>query len=222
MVVARLPCESVSAAEQLARERMAAYDPSHDFLHIQRVRRMALKIADSLNGEVDPLVVELGAILHDYMDHKYMDPADAVASETELADKLDEAGLDRARRELVLRIVRNVGYSKEKKLKAAGAWTEWHETCKEYHCVQDADRLDAIGGMGILRVAAYSGAHGQPLFDSDNHDVIDHFHDKLFFLKDTMRTPMGRRVAARRQAIMEEFVRRCELEGGLEDFEIVA
>jgi uncharacterized protein len=182
---------------------------------------MALQIAEAYGEEVDRLVVELGALLHDYMDHKYTTAKDAVKAEEVLRGALKEAGLDRDRRDLVVKIVKNVGYSRENKMKANGEWTTWHETCKEFHCVQDADRLDAIGGIGIMRVAAFSGAHGQPLYDPSDCDIISHFREKLLSLKDTIRTPVGRRVAAQRQAIMEAFVESCTVEAELDDFDAI-
>jgi uncharacterized protein len=70
---------------------------------------------------------------------------------------------------------------------AVSWWTEWHESCLELHAVQDADRLDAIGAVGIFRVAAYSGAKGRTLVGLEGDTAEAHFHDKLLKVKDRMK-----------------------------------
>jgi uncharacterized protein len=85
--------------------------------------------------------------------------------------------------------------------------------------VQDADRLDAIGAMGIMRVCAFSGARDRPLYDPHRSDsAYQHFFDKLLLLKDGMKTDMGRKVAAKRHIIMQQFVKLVDEECHLEDF----
>lgn len=120
------------------------------------MRKTAVSIARALSTQKpDLLVVELAALLHDVLDKKYV-------SETEAADPYgyflpffqslsSEHGLDlisdgRARQ--IVKIIENVSWSTEKKLRSAGKIDEWHRTCVELHCVQDADRLDAIGAFG--------------------------------------------------------------------------
>ncbi|GAA5864131.1 hypothetical protein JCM3774_006391 [Rhodotorula dairenensis] len=167
----------VHAAELRAELHHAQYDPSHDFYHVDRVRRLARAIA-ATEGAVDVLVVELAALFHDLIDAKYL-PASLAATPTARAtldpfwtqhdpphSETTEAGpvLDEERRRLVERIVDNVSYSKEVKRIAAGQQTEWHLSCPELHCVQDADKLDAIGAFGIMRCAAYSAIANRPLF----------------------------------------------------------
>ena len=76
--------------------------------------------------------------------------------------------------------------------------------------VQDADRLDALGAVGIARTFAYGGEHGRPMQES-----IQHFHDKLLLLKDLMNTETGRRLAEKRHAVLEEFLREFEEETGV-------
>lgn len=93
-------------------------------------------------------------------------------------------------------IVENTSFSKEKKLRAAGLWSTegggWRDSCTELKCVQDADRLDALGGMGIMRCSAYSAAVGRALYvpsgeDGAEESSIQHYHDKLFRLKEGMK-----------------------------------
>lgn len=126
----------LAAAERLARTHHAQYDPSHDFYHVERVRRLALAIARSLSGPVDPFVVQLAALFHDLLDAKYL-PKDAPAptARDHLAGfwALYGAGLSDERRRLVERIIENVSHSKEVKRIKEGRQTEWHETCQELH-----------------------------------------------------------------------------------------
>jgi uncharacterized protein len=118
-----------------------------------------------------------------------------------------------------------VSWSTEKKLRAENKLEPWHESCIELHCVQDADRLDAIGAfgefirfhttmaikqswiLGIMRVAAYSAAVNRPLHappgDSEVSETsVQHFHDKLLHIKDRLKTPQGRDLGAQRHQLV--------------------
>jgi uncharacterized protein len=123
------------------------------------VRRTAIQIAYELQLDrpqlkLDLFVIELAALFHDILDKKYlvepvMEPVTYFRPFFgSVSRHVDLIGDGRA--ELILRIVENVSWTSEKMLRATeGGWTEWHENCLELHCVQDADRLDAIGGIGI-------------------------------------------------------------------------
>lgn len=91
--------------------------------------------------------------------------------------------------DFISKIVPSVSWTTESKLRASGGWTEWHDTCPELHCVQDADRLDAIGAVGILRCAAFSGAKGRVLVDDGQggNSAEGHFGDKLLQIRDRMK-----------------------------------
>lgn len=133
------------------------------------MRRTALSIAHDVSescpenkSKPDPLVVEIAALLHDILDKKYVSPAEAAdpyAFFLPFFQSLAENGIDMVsdgRARLVTRIIENVSWTTEKKLHQAGLLEDWHHNCVELHCVQDADRLDAIGAFGIMRCAAYS------------------------------------------------------------------
>lgn len=128
----------VAAAQVRAQEHHRQYDPSHDFYHVDRVRRLALAIAHSLDG-VDCLVVELAALFHDLIDAKYLPKNAPKPTARQTLDPFwsrhddDRQILDEERRRLVERIVDNVSYSKEVKRIAAGQQTEWHLSCLELH-----------------------------------------------------------------------------------------
>jgi uncharacterized protein len=99
------------------------------------------------------LVIEIAAILHDVLDKKYVSADEAANHTTFLSPFFTEVAahidlLKDGSAELIIKIIENVSWTTEKRLRADGKWTKWHETCAELHCVQDADRLDAIGAIG--------------------------------------------------------------------------
>jgi uncharacterized protein len=190
------------------------FDASHDIQHVLRVRDNALQILEeeqSCRGaanlkELDPLVVHLAALLHDVDDKKYCSP-DAVAPEEprvirfmknvapELAVKLYE-------------IVEGVSYSSE--IKDPAKVTQLIERYPELAVVQDADRLDAIGAVGIGRCFTFGGARGTPGMGV----AIEHFEDKLLKLESIMKTDAGKAIAAERTRRIREFMTWWKDEGG--------
>jgi len=123
----------------------------------------------------------------------------------------------------------NVSWTTEKKLRESGQLGEWHTTCTELHCVQDADRLDAIGAFGIMRCAAYSAAMNRPLHAPPGRDdtAIQHFYDKLLHIQDRLKTEPGKVLGTQRhqfmlsflQAVQEEYDAEPVLSGSLENHE---
>ncbi|KAA1467588.1 hypothetical protein DENSPDRAFT_832693 [Dentipellis sp. KUC8613] len=220
----------LQAAEQLMKETMARYDPSHDAFHVQRVRKTALHLAHTISGATpDLLTVELSALLHDVLDKKYV-PASAYAdpygyflpfftSLKEHAPSIDLVADGRAK--TIARIVENVSWMTEKRLRKEGAWGAWHDGCVELHCVQDADRLDAIGAFGILRCAAYSAATNHALHAPEGDpqqptSAIQHFHDKLLHIHERMKTDAGKRMAESRHKLMVDFLGAVDAEYNVE------
>jgi len=222
----------IEAAETLMTETMARYDPSHDVYHVQRVRRTALHIARSLSAsdpsvQVDLLTVELAALLHDVLDKKYVSAAEAADpyafflpffQELSAAHAVDLVHDGRAR--TITKIVDNVSWSTEKRLRAEGNWGEWHRGCVELHCVQDADRLDAIGAFGIMRCAAYSAATNRALHTPPNDPVlsasaVQHFYDKLLHIRERLKTEAGKQMADKRHKLMLDFLQAVDDEYNL-------
>ncbi|KAG8992426.1 hypothetical protein FRB90_001008 [Tulasnella sp. 427] len=218
--------EIVQRIEKEMEEAMKRYDPSHDALHVKRVRRTALAIAKTLDPPPDMLVVEIAALMHDMADKKYVKLEEGktlfdhflpVFEGIPVGEGTNAAiHLGRDRLELVSKVVENVSWTTERKLRAAGTITSWHTECKELHCVQDADRLDAIGAFGIMRCAAYSSATNRPLYvpqedyESKKYpkdcSAIDHFHDKLLHIKERLKTDAGRAMGEKRHQTMLDFL----------------
>lgn len=103
------------------------------------------------------------------------------------------SNLPQAQIDLIQKIIPSISYSTETKLIKSGKWSEWHRSCPELLIVQDADRLDAIGAVGVFRCAAYSGAKGRVLLGKgDGVDTAEqHFYDKLLNVKDRMKVGPG-------------------------------
>ena len=159
----------------------------HDAEHTLRVYRNALKIA-KYEPECDMEIVILAALLHDADDHKLF------ATENNANARAFMAGrsIPEDRIERVCRVINSVSFSKNKDRKP--------DTI-EAMVVQDADRLDAMGAVGIARTFAYGGEHGRPMEES-----LQHFHDKLLRLKDLMNTETGKQLAEERHAFLEAFL----------------
>ncbi len=182
----------------------------HDWHHIMRVLELARFIQSKEGGDLQ--LVELAALLHDISDHKFnggqLDKGGKVAY-----DLLIELEAQQELAEKVKYIVDNVSYK--------GANTAAEMTTLEGKIVQDADRLDAIGAIGIARTFAYGGHKGQPMYDPSSqptlHDsfeeyansgtnTINHFYEKLLLLSDRLNTKTARELGHERHAVMERFL----------------
>ncbi|HET9983593.1 MAG TPA: HD domain-containing protein [Longimicrobiales bacterium] len=184
----------------------------HDWWHTDRVRRTALRLAAEEGA--DPLVVELAALLHDVGDWK-LAGGDVDAAPRLARAWLESLGADTGVVDHVAEIVATLSF------KGAGVPTPMRTV--EGAVVQDADRLDALGAIGVARAFAYGGSRGRPLHDPDAAPrlhasfeeyrraaggTLNHFHEKLLLLRDRMNTPAARALADERHRFMEEFVRR--------------
>ena len=190
---------------------LAEGEGGHDWWHIDRVWKNAQHIGKE-EGNVDMLVVELGALLHDIADSKFHDGDEEIGPKT-ARDFLNSLNLSEDVVSHVENIVRHVSYSKSIEGKT---WTS-----PELSFVQDADKLDALGAIGIARVFNYGGHKGRPLFDPNVQPIqintkedykqtgqtsINHFPEKLLLLKDKMNTKTGREIAEGRHRFMEQYL----------------
>ena len=165
----------------------------HGFDHTIRVWRNAMMIAET-EPECDPRITALAALLHDADDHKLF----ATENNANARKFLAGQGISAGTAERICGVINSVSFSKNKGKKP---------DTPEGRIVQDADRLDAMGAIGIARTFSYGGAHGRSPEDS-----IAHFHEKLLLLKDMMNTDKGRELAETRHAFMEEFLREWDAE----------
>ena len=181
------------AAVRYIQELFAENADGHGFDHSMRVYRNALRIAET-EPAADRLIVSLGALLHDADDHKLFH-----TENNENARRfLREHGISPDTEDRICGAVNAVSFSKNR-----GKQPETIEA----RIIQDADRLDAIGAIGIARTFAYGGKHGRTPEAS-----IAHFHEKLLLLKGLMNTDKAREMAESRHAFMEQFLREWERE----------
>ena len=159
----------------------------HDAAHSIRVYRNAMMIADA-ECACSREIVALAALLHDADDHKLFSTSDNANARAFLRE--NQVPSEMADR--ICEVINAVSFSQNKDRRP--------ETI-EAKVVQDADRLDAIGAIGIARTFAYGGEHGRPLEDS-----VQHFYDKLLLLKDLMNTETGKKLAQKRHQFLEDFL----------------
>lgn len=165
----------------------------HDFDHTMRVYRTAMEIADS-EPHCNRFIVALAALLHDADDYKLF----ATKNNANARAFLDSQRIDESMAARICTAIDSVSFSKNK-----GRCPQQIEG----RIVQDADRLDAIGAIGIARTFAYGGKHGRTLDSS-----IEHFHEKLLLLKDMMHTEKAKKLAESRHAFMKSFLQEWEKE----------
>jgi uncharacterized protein len=203
---------SIQQIEYFVRTRMQGEGSGHDWFHADRVRNVALGLAKQ-EGGCDLEVVEASALLHDIADRK-LHP-DPILGMLEIHEQLIKAGFVGERCKSVLEIITNISYR--------GAGTDTPMKTLEGRVVQDADRLDAMGAIGIARCFAYGGKKGRLLYDpsqppvlhgsqesyhNDQGPSLNHFYEKLLLLKDRMLTESGKKAAAERHRFLEEYVAR--------------
>lgn len=199
------------------KETLADAEGGHDWFHIERVYKNALHIGEA-EGNVDMLVVALGALLHDIADAKFHDGDEEVGPKTARA-WLESQQVEERIIESVENIVRHISF------KSNIEGQQW--TSPELAVVQDADRLDAIGAVGIARAFNYGGHMGRALYDpavppkldmtkeeykQNTAPVLNHFYEKLLLLKDKMNTDTGRLMAADRHQYMLDFLEQFKAE----------
>jgi len=201
----------LAKAEKFVRERLGEEATGHDYWHAVRVRNNARAILGSM-GEGDSLIVELAALLHDVGDFKV---AQAEENDSTIAQKfLEQQKIPPATIKRILFIIDNLSFGKN---------VDLHTTSNlpiEFLIVQDADRLDALGAIGIGRAFAYGGSCNRPIYDPNykpnlnitrewyvksKTPTIQHFDEKLFKLKDMMNTAAARQIAEKRDEFMHEF-----------------
>ena len=203
--------DQITKTIAFVREQLVNAEGGHDWFHIERVFNNALLI--SKTERVDKLVVSLAALLHDIADSKFHNGDETIGPNT-ARTFLFNLNVDSAVIEHVINIIENISF------KGGNVSQKFHS--KELEVVQDADRLDAIGAIGIARCFNYGGFKNRQLYNPDikpnlkmtkeeyknsNAPTINHFYEKLLLLKDRMNTNTGKRIASDRHAFMELFLK---------------
>ncbi len=207
----------IEATKTFVKETLKGAEGGHDWFHVERVYKNALLIA---KGEtVNHLVVALGALLHDIADSKFYN-GDTTIGPKMAGDFLLKHNVDSTIINHVIKIIENISYSSNidntNLFKSA-----------ELDVVQDADRLDALGAIGIARTFNYGGFKNRALYDPEikpnlkltkaeykasNAPTINHFYEKLLLLKDKMNTKTGQKIAKQRHQYMVDFLKQFNAE----------
>jgi uncharacterized protein len=199
--------DQILMAEEFVKQNLKGYDSGHDWWHIERVRKLSLFI-NEMERLADPFLVEVTALLHDTADSKFAD-GNTEKGYLLISEFMEKAGLSEFR-EQVLHVIKNISFSNKNKHGNADDPLLW--------VIQDADRLDAIGAIGIARAFNYGGFRNNAIYIPDevslgnSRSTIGHFYDKLLRLKEMMNTPTGRRLAEERHDYLEKYLEQffCE------------
>lgn len=191
--------------------KLKDFEGGHDWWHAYRVWKMSIVLAEG--EKIDSNVVQLSALLHDLVDKKFPDH-DSNDGEKEIIQFLKEGGVDQERLSHILHIVNNLSFKENKTLQ--------HKQSKEFMIVQDADRLDALGAIGIARAFNFGGYRGREIYNpgieprlnmsSDEYKkhegpTLNHFYEKLLRLKDLMNTEKAKIIAEGRHRFLEEYLK---------------
>jgi uncharacterized protein len=203
--------EVVEKTRKFVEDTFSTESTGHDYWHMYRVWKLAKHITKT-EPAVDNYVVELGALLHDIADWKFHD-GDMEAGPRAAREWLESLQVSDKVIGHVENIVRNVSFK--------GAHVQQVMKSREGQIVSDADKLDAMGAIGIARTFAYGGAHNTPMYDPDIKPVqhtsfqeyknskshtINHFYEKLLLLKDKLYTQTAKNMADHRHKVMEDYL----------------
>ena len=195
---------------QFVKDTLKNAEGGHDWFHIERVLNNAKLIAKT--EEANDFIIQLGALLHDIADSKFHNGDETVGPKV-ATEFLQSQQVNADVIEHVVKIIQNISF------KGGNVEQQFHST--ELDIVQDADRLDALGAIGIARTFNYGGFKGRPLYDPEiapklnmtkgeykasNAPTINHFYEKLLLLKDRMNTKTGTEIAQKRHQYMESFL----------------
>lgn len=190
----------LNEVKEYVKSKLMSESTGHDFHHAIRVMNNAVQI--SKNIDVDLEVVKVAALTHDLIDKKVS--SNVKDSIVDLRRILSEVGYSSDRITKVIEIINNVSFSKGNIPKSIDG-----------KIVQDADRLDALGAIGIARTFAFGGKHNRMIYNpdaNDNNDSLSHFYEKLLRLKKLMNTREATIIAEKRTDYMVDFLRRFYLE----------
>ncbi|SDZ41645.1 uncharacterized protein SAMN05421736_11250 [Evansella caseinilytica] len=200
----------IAKTSEFVRRELEGEGSGHDWWHIYRVTELTKRIAKE--ERADLFLCTMAALLHDIADEKLNVSEEAGIARVK--NWLDSQAVDQAAAEVIIEIISTISFKGGHGPKL---------TRREAMVVQDADRLDAVGAIGIARCFVYSGAKGRPMYHPDephresmtkeeyrsnNGSAINHFYEKLLKLKELMNTETGKKMAASRHEYMESFLER--------------
>ena len=200
----------IETTKKFVKQKLEKAEAGHDYWHILRVLKLSEKIAEQEGGNL--LIVRLGALLHDIADAKFHQGDEQIGPQI-AREYLLSQNVSNDIIEPIIRIIENISFK--------NSFEGQTYTSLELQIIQDADRLDAIGAIGIARAFIYGGYKNNPIYDPDlkpnlnmdketykkgNTTTINHFYEKLLKLKDMMNTPTGKKIAEDRHGFMLQFL----------------
>lgn len=206
----------IEKTTEYVKETLAGAEGGHDWWHIFRVRNLARHIAET--EPADLFIVELGALLHDIADSKFHN-GDEEAGPRMARQFLTSLYVDKATITHIVQIIANISFRGGKNIARFQS--------SELDVIQDADRLDAMGAIGIARAFNYGGFKNREIYNpgirpdlqmtreqykNSNAPTINHFYEKLLLLKGNMNTPTGKAMAEHRHTFMEQYLDEFYLE----------
>ena len=196
--------EQIVKTEEFVKANMKGYDSGHDWWHIVRVRNLA-RFINEMEVLADPFTVEISVLLHDTADSKFA--GDSEKGYLLISEFMDKNGLSTIR-DQVMNVIKNISFSS----KSTRVLDD-----PLFYVVQDADRLDAIGAIGVARAFNYGGFRNNKIYDPEiisqigsvhgTSSTISHFYEKLLLLKYRMNTLTGKKLAAERHEFLEVFLK---------------
>ena len=204
--------ETIAKTKEYVKQTLAGQSGDHDWWHAYRVWELAQHIAEK--EPADLFVVELAALLHDIADHKFHG-GDTTIGPKKAREWLESINVEEPTITHVWGIIAHISFK--------GAEVADAMQTKEGMIVQDADRLDAIGAIGIARAFSFGGSRNRELYNPEikpekhttfeqykksDGTTINHFYEKLLLLKDRMNTTTAKRIAESRHNFMEEFLKK--------------
>lgn len=206
----------IKKASRFARKSLEHAEGGHDWLHVKRVLKNARRIMRK--KKADKTVVFLGLIFHDLADPKFSNGDNGKGIKLTRAF-LEETGVKEKTTRKVIDIVQNISYN--------GGFRNSGKASRELKIAQDADRLDALGAIGVARAFHYGGFTGRKIYDPDIRPAkyrsekeyrenqapsINHFHEKLLRLRKQMNTKAGRKIAGKRHKFLKDFLKQFNKE----------
>lgn len=201
------------------KDKLQNAEGGHDWFHIERVYKNAVKIAES-EDNCNLEIVKLGALLHDIADSKFHNGDETIGPKI-AREFLEKKDVSTETIDHVIAIIENISFK--------GGNFSQNFTSKELDIIQDADRLDALGAIGIARTFNYGGFKNRSIYNPNiapklnmskeeykksDAPTINHFYEKLLLLKDKMNTETGRKIAESRHKFMEQFLAQFYSEWG--------
>jgi len=216
--------ETTKLIEDFVKKTLIDAEKGHDWYHIERVRNMALEISKKEGGNIE--IIEFAALLHDISDAKF-NGGDYEAGAKISRNILEKCNIETHKIEEIVRIIDNISFK--------GGILQEEIDSLEFKIVQDADRLDAIGAIGIARTFQYGGYKNREIYNPDikpqiysssekyhksEAPTINHFYEKLLLLKDLMNTETASKIANIRHEFMQDFLKQFYIEWKSEDLNL--